>query len=161
MMKRTVFGEDEKYRYLIETTWNSQKSVCTFILLNPAIKSDGGVITRCQKYAESFNCGSLNVVNLFAYRTKDPAFLLTAKDPIGPENSHYIRTAIKNSFRSNGPVICAWGDLGTFKNQDQIVLKWIKDIGAVPMCLGKTKQGNPSHPLRLPKNRQPVILEQK
>jgi len=118
-----------------------------FVGLNPSTADEQGddpTVRRCIGFARKWNFGGLILVNLFAYRSTDPACLLETDDPIGPANDSHIL----GSARISGRVILAWGTRGTFLDRDQHVLSLLP--GA--RCLGTTKDGHPRHPLYLPGN---------
>lgn len=139
-----VIDPSGQFRYLLIRTWASGP-LCCFIMFNPstadATKNDP-TIRRCIGFAKKWGFGSLEVVNLFAYRATDPMDIFKATDPVGPENDKYIRDAIARA----GLIVGAWGaqDSQTVKRvwQVQDILK-----GTPIYCLGQTKCGNPRHPL--------------
>lgn len=80
-------------------------------------------------------------MNLFALRSTDPAALSSHPDPVGPENDQHLREQV----RAAGRVVLAWGVGGALRGRDQSVLHLLR--GANLLCLGRTKQGHPRHPL--------------
>jgi hypothetical protein len=127
----------------------------TFVMLNPstanAEKFDP-TVRRCFGYACEWGFGSLEVVNLFALRSTYPAVLSKATDPVGPGNDAAIIKAVKASDL----VIVAWGVHGPLRGRDCKVLELIADVKDLH-CLGKTKAGNPLHPLHQPKRLMPIF----
>lgn len=150
-----------KYRYRLSRRWGGGKP-CLFIMLNPSTADaevDDPTIRRCIGFAKRFGCGELVVVNLFAVRATSPKDMLAADDPVGPENMEHVKKAADYAVRGgyfpedrNGPVICAWGAHGDYMDQAQTVLGWLDDALVKPYCLAMTKQGQPRHPLYLPKD---------
>ena len=165
-----VISDCGKYRYKLTRKLSDSHKSCLFIMLNPSTadaNEDDPTIRRCMGYAIGWGYGELIVVNLFAYRATKPTELYSrlVEDPIGPENHHYVTSAVDQVTRQyledpipNGPTICAWGTHGSFMNQDQTVLGWIESAGVTPMCLQKTKAGHPSHPLYLKKGLMPTTF---
>ncbi|MGH2410346.1 MAG: DUF1643 domain-containing protein, partial [Chloroflexota bacterium] len=94
--------------------------------------------------------GTLRVVNLFGFRSCRPAGLRTAADPVGPENELFVRSAIDASDAS----IVGWGVHGAFRTRDQAVNSMLE---SGTLCLGRTQEGHPRHPLYLPRGAQPVL----
>lgn len=128
-----------QYRYDLRRTWASGPE-CTFIMLNPSTadaNEDDPTIRRCISFAKREGCGSLLVVNLFAFRATDPKVMADAEDPIGPRNAVFLDEAIKNHT-----VIAAWGAHPLARQAGKRLSKEY-DL----MCLGKTKAGAPRHPL--------------
>lgn len=115
-----------------------------FVGLNPSTaddQCDDPTVRRCIGFAKSWGFGGLILVNLFAYRTTDPAGLTELDDPIGPENDRWIATAQARVDR----VVAAWGNHGVLLNRDGAVLETLVQA----YCLGTTNAGCPRHPLYL------------
>jgi hypothetical protein len=150
-----VFDLSGKYRYTLWRVWRTDAPRATFIMLNPstadAYKNDS-TITRCIAFASTWNFGSLEVVNLFAYRATHPRELFNADDPIGPENDSYLLRAIARS----SCIVAAWGTKGTLLGRDLQVLQLLGCCHA--SCLGLTKEGHPRHPLYLKGNTSLMAL---
>jgi hypothetical protein len=128
------------------------------VMLNPSTADamlDDPTIRRCIDYAKRLDCDSLEVVNLFAYRSTDPNMLAAmSKDAaIGPENDQHIVKATALAT----VVLCAWGNHGALFGRDTEVLRLIRGKGAKPMALKiNTKSGQPAHPLYLKADAQPL-----
>jgi hypothetical protein len=123
-------------------------------MLNPSTADDrenDPTLRRCIKFAMNWGYGSLEVVNLFAYRSTDPKLLLSVSDPIGKKNNEYIKEAIYRSDK----VILAWGTKGSFLNRDKEVMELIKGINIPLYALELTREGYPRHPLYVKANKIP------
>ena len=135
------------YRYLLWREWDGESKTVSFIMLNPS-RADAQVndptIRRCISFAKAWGYGRLEVVNLFAYRTSQPALLKQAIEPIGKDNNHYILESVRRSDR----VILAWGNHGLWREQDLCILELLKTCERL-YSLGTTKLGCPRHPLYL------------
>lgn len=145
MLRTAIFSTCRKYRYTLTRIWEPKKSFALFVCLNPSTadeSQDDPTVRRCKAFASRWNHGGLVIVNLFAYRSTDPAGLLEVRDPIGPENDKYILSKAHAASR----IILAWGTKGSLLERDQHVLALLS--GAY--CLGVTKFGHPKHPLYLP-----------
>jgi len=137
-----------RYRLERKLTPNKLKSTCVFIMLNPSTADaelDDPTIRRCKGFAERFNCETLVVVNLFAFRATKPADLYQAIDMIGPANDKHILSALNLP----GIKICGWGANDTLGREHAIHLA-ADSLGVGLNCLGKTKSGAPKHPLYIP-----------
>lgn len=136
------------YRYRLTREW-SDKPLLPFVMLNPSdadAEIDDPTIRRCMGYSRAWGFGGIVVGNLYAFRTPYPATLWKAADPYGPLNDEAL-TRIGDDARGVAvPVICAWG-AGGGKNNRPIHL--MQQTGAVLKCLGRTKSGQPKHPLYL------------
>jgi len=146
MKKSAKISNCGKYRYWLNRTWDEAKPTCVFVMLNPSVadaKNDDPTIRRCIKIAEKNNCGSLEVVNLFAYRATDRSELRKVKNPIGKQNDEWILKIVKNGK----PVILAWGNDGKFLNRGDEIRKLFKNNGIKTEYLKLTKLSEPCHPL--------------
>jgi hypothetical protein len=139
------------YRYLLTRQVGPGQRKATFVMLNPSTAdatNDDPTIRRCLGFARSWDCGRLDVLNLFAVRSTEPAGMKRADDPVGPENRKWFDLTL--GARCEGLLVCAWGVHGGHMGQDRAVLGWLEGYGIEPMALGLTKEGHPRHPLYLP-----------
>lgn len=151
-----IIDSTERYRYSLWRNWDITLPRVTFIMLNPST-ADSSVndptINRCIAYAKNWGYGSLEVVNLFAYRATKPIKLRGALDPIGEENNQHILNALTRSEK----VIPAWGINGTLLNRDKDVIELLRQNDAPVFALQLTKDGHPRHPLFVKANRIPEL----
>ena len=151
-----VFDSSGKYRYSLSRLWNAEGKRAVFVMLNPS-KADATLndptISRCITFANRMGCGSLEVVNLFAFRTAYPKELRACRRPIGKLNDQYIAAAVEMASL----VVVAWGNWGRLYGRDQEVLQLIKSKNTL-LCFGITGQGQPRHPLFLPSDIELIEL---
>lgn len=153
-MIRTAITEGN-YRYSLKRTWDSQNPrKAVFVMLNPSTADDiedDRTIKRCITFAKNWNCGSLEIVNVFAFRSTDYNQLKNLKKELatGQENSYFIKEALKDaSIR-----VVAWGTNVTIHHQDYKELQeQLK--GYRLFCFGQTTDGHPRHPLFVKKSTQ-------
>lgn len=138
----------EPYRYSLKRQWDDfNLNKVTFVLLNPSTADeniDDRTTQRCLSFAKKQDCGSLEIVNLFAYRSRDWQELkdLSLEEATGPENQFYIETALYSSAK----IIVGWGENCKIHYKDYNELsQWFK--GYSLYCLGTTAEGHPKHPL--------------
>lgn len=148
-MNVSIASPDNRYRY---TLWRDLENellgsgTMLFVGLNPSTadaSTDDPTIRRLKSFAIGFGFAMLAVGNLFAYRTSNPAEMLQAHDPIGPDNDWYLRELIDMS----NVVLCGWGTDGKHRGRDRKVMSM---IGGKAHCLAINKDGSPTHPLYLP-----------
>jgi len=147
--KQAIFSKDKAYRYLLERELDGKKHIC-FIMLNPSIaneKIDDPTIRRVIDFGIKFNAKKIWIVNLFAFVTSDPSYLLNTNDPIGKNNDKYI----EKYSRLADIIILGWGNKGKFLGRDKEVLKKLKKFKHKVFALKILKNGSPSHPLYLKK----------
>lgn len=143
-----VFSECKRYRYRLWRTWDPSKRPLVMVMLNPSIADENQndpTVERCQRRALAMGHGGLQVVNIFALVSTDPAGLYETEDPVGPENNAAILDAVKDA----GMVICAWGTHGAHVGRAREVVALLRDAGITPHCLGQNADGSPKHPLYL------------
>lgn len=147
---------DCKYRYILKCKWTDDLPKITFVMLNPSVANASicdPTLSRCVSFAKSWGYGGINVVNLFAYISTDPANLKTISDPVGKLNDRYIVEAVEDSEL----IIYAWGTkYGKIQKRDSEVISLLLDSD--PQCIKKTKNGDPAHPLYLSGNLIPIIF---
>jgi hypothetical protein len=89
------------------------------------------------------------MLNLFAFRATDPAVMRRAADPVGPDNDELLLRYAGGSSR----ILAAWGVHGDYGGRDAQVRRL---LDRPLVCLGKTKQGYPRHPLYVSAATRPV-----
>ena len=151
MEKKANISKDKIYRYTLSRTWDSTKPTVLFIGFNPSIADeniDDPTITRCINFAKDWGYGTLLMANLFAFRSTYPKEIYLIDDPIGKDNDHYILECVKQSDL----IIACWGNNGTYMDREKIIKELVPNL----YCLQKNKNGTPHHPLRLPRDINPI-----
>jgi hypothetical protein len=141
-----------QYRYNLVRIWEEHQPRVCFVMLNPSTADayqDDPTIRRCIGFARAWGYGSLEVVNLYAWRATDPKEIWKATFPIGSENDRYIDAAVKRS----SCVIAAWGVGAKCRAR----VGQVNRILVNAYCLGRTKKGDPRHPLFIPANHKPSL----
>ncbi len=161
------------YRYSLERQWAGPQSAdfpngwACFVLLNPSTADaadEDNTSRRCIGFAQSWGCWGLEVVNLFAWRSKDPNALAVANDRsddvVGFLNNSKIALAAIFADASGGPVVVGWGFRGAnYPQRVGEVLHLLQPLVPEVRCLGTTKGGDPRHPLYLPQTAALVPLD--
>ena len=145
-----AFSDCGNFRYYLERIWDESVRPLAFIMLNPSTADaaeDDPTIRRCIAFARREGAGGLTVGNLFAWRSTDPSALRKCDNPEGPDNAPWLRTIARDAGRR---VVCAWGVHGAYRDRAETVLRIMRVEGVECLCLGRTKQGHPRHPLYLP-----------
>lgn len=92
----TIIGN---YRYNLWRVWDEQLPRVLWVMLNPstadASQSDP-TLRRILDFSKQWGYGSLEVVNLYAWRSPDPKTLLSASDPVGSFNNQHIIRSVTN-----------------------------------------------------------------
>lgn len=154
--KGAILDQTETYRYLLWRTWNPGLPKVLFVMLNPSTADaniDDPTIRRCVGFAKQWGYGSLEVVNLFAFRATNPDELKQCVDPIGPDNNIHIWRAAMQAEQ----IILAWGTKGSLLNRDKLVLEILYSFRTY--CLDVSKEGHPKHPLYIKGDVTPIRYE--
>jgi hypothetical protein len=138
------FSPCRKYRYLLRYPRAASKRVL-WVALNPSTADEcqlDPTLRRCFGFAKRWGFDGIEVANLFAFRATDPKVMLAEASPVGPENNKHILQAAARSAL----VVAAWGVHGSHMGRDEEVLHALRLVVDV-VCLGKTKEKFPRHPL--------------
>lgn len=145
------------YRYRLARIWAPAKQRAGFVLINPSTADaeiDDPTTKRLVGFCRLWGLGGFEVVNLFAYRTKDPAALKAAHaagvDVHGPWNTEYLdETAERVDV-----LFVGWGVHGAFLDEGRRIARRLGGMRTL-FCLGRTAEGHPRHPLYLPADTRP------
>ena len=153
-----VFSNCWAYRYLLWRAWDETAPRVLFVGLNPSIAGaceDDRTVKRCIGFATRAGYGGFYLTNLFGLISTATSGLVTSTAPEGnPDNDVYIHKAAARC----AAVIAAWGDLGTHRGRDSVVLPLLRGYFPSVHCLTKTASGNPGHPLYLKSSCTPILF---
>lgn len=157
------------YRYTLTRTWDQYLPRALLILYNPSTADsfkDDPTSRRCVGLVKTISSelfgrpfGSVEVVNLFAFRATKPKVLkqVVPEELVGPENDRYIAEAMRRAQL----LIGAWGAFDAIPSMPSRIVR----IRQLAQAAGKhlhafefTKEGQPRHPLMLKRDRQPVRM---
>ena len=148
------------YRYRLTRHWDSSLPRVRWVMVNPSTADasvDDPTIRRCMAFSRAWGCGSLVVVNLYAYRATDPDDLIrqfkAGVDVVGPDNDAAIVDAC-----GTGLTVAAWGAQHWAQQRAKRVLTLLRLAGARLHRIGVTKDGMPRHPLYVRGDAVPVSL---
>lgn len=153
-----VISRCGRYRYELRRPVGALKFVTCrlmWVMLNPSTADateDDATIRRCRGFSEAWGYGGAFCVgNLYAWRATDPRELKSVRDPVGPRNNMHL-----NEMAAAAQVIVlAWGRNGPVRGRadavcglDEFRYHWDERV----RVLGLTKDGEPRHPLMMPKD---------
>jgi len=149
MKQGAMFDSERKYRYLLTREWDITLPKLLYIMLNPSTaneSSEDQTSRQCLYFANKFQYGSLEIVNLYSLISTDPKRLKESLiDPVGLETDKYIIEAAVRADR----VVIAWGEKHFFNKRDKQVMELLRNEEIDLFCLKKAKSGHPRHPSRL------------
>lgn len=142
----------ERFRYVLHRDWSgmlfTRPRPVVWVMLNPSSADgirDDATTRRCIAHTERLGYYRLQIVNLFAYRSRDPKRIRQLGDAaVGRANDEHIALAVERAAL----VVCAWGAHRWAQDRAREV---VSVIGSHDLwCLGTTADGSPRHPLYLP-----------
>jgi hypothetical protein len=152
-----VYSSCERYRYLLERRGpipGAGKGLCVWVMLNPSTATeaqDDPTIRKCRGFARRWGYADVAIVNLFAWRSTDPAALGRVEDPVGDFNDRAIRQALARTSKGCGLVVAAWGAHPAAATRAVHFARLLVESDAgQSVCLGVTQGGAPRHPLYVP-----------
>lgn len=136
-----------RYRYRLSRRWQ-QGSTLAVVGLNPSTADrfrEDATTRRVTGLAKQLGHGGFVLVNLYGFRSTDPAGLLATQDPVGPGNDAAIRTAA----REGDQILLAWGAAGERVSGFADRVAQVHRMLAPYRCWsqGVTTAGHPRHPL--------------
>lgn len=161
-----VFSEDRRHRYLLTRGITGPVTPDVgVIMLNPSTANaclDDPTIRRVRAFADRLHRERggrvplrLAIANLYGLRSTDPKGLVTSIDPFGPNNGAALTWVAANSRL----LLVAWGASlpvpAAACQPVQTVQRLVAEYRSSPrwkgttFCLGRTKSGQPRHPLYL------------
>jgi hypothetical protein len=156
IQRDAVLSPDGIYRYRLSRWWGPGPRLA-FLMFNPSTADalvDDATIRKCMGFAQRWAFDGIEVVNLFAIRSREPENVLLTPDPLGPAYWTHLYEAIEACTT----VVAAWGCESTLKKlvsrpqlstHINVVTDWARK--RVPVfSLGYTRGGTPRHPLMLP-----------
>jgi hypothetical protein len=149
-----------RYRFTLSRVWNQGARRICWVMLNPSTadaQQDDPTIRRCVGFSVAWGYDALVVVNLFAFRNKDPKTLLTR--PRSDIEHAQNDASIREAALASQAVVCAWGSNGHhFRERADAVRLLLQGTGLTPHHLGMTTQGQPQHPLYVPAARMALPM---
>jgi hypothetical protein len=152
-----TFDASRRYRFRLSRVWDPDRPRFCFVMLNPSTADAlilDPTVRRCAGFASAWGAGALEVTNVFALRSTNPAALKRIDDPVGPGNDGAILAAALAADQ----VICAWGTHATHLGRHTAIRELLRGAGIAPAALRLTKQGLPGHPLYLPRSTTPIQI---
>lgn len=148
-----IISDDGMYRYQLTRRWGASNRLALFIMINPSTADateDDRTIGRCIGFAKREGCDGLRVVNLYAFRTREPDEMFAAADKgvdiVGPENDTWIAGGVDEAVANDSPIVAAWGADARISPHRVHRVKSLPGM-QYAQALKLTKSGAPGHPL--------------
>ena len=147
-----IFSFDRRYRYRLVHTWEPlfAPRLCTWIGLNPSLANETRLdptLRRIRAFSAAWGYNGFIMTNLFGLVSTNPDRLYREVDPVGPENDRRILGAAQEG----GKVIVT----GEHQGRCTAVIEKLSRFDL--LCLKKTKDGFPMHPLYVAAATEPTM----
>lgn len=144
-----IWSKDKKYRYRLRRPLGGGGPTMAVCMQNPSKAGpddNDPTVTRVEGFGRRLGASMIVVVNMGAGVATDPDDFLKMEDPVGPRNLDLLR----DSALGVDIYVAAWGALSPkLRKLFCLSLGVVKQFNALK-CWGKTKAGDPRHPLYLP-----------
>jgi hypothetical protein len=125
-----------------------------FIGVNPSTADatqDDATIRKLKGFLQRWGMQpTFTIINLFSYRATDVRELATCEHPKGLDHDYYVNEAINDA----GMLIPCWGDQTklplALRGEIDTMLRRVRNSEKPVYVFGRTKLGDPMHPLMLP-----------
>lgn len=158
-------SECGKYRYQLTRHVGAGSFTYAFFGINPSTAdamTDDQTVRKWRGYCERNHVGRFLVGNVFSYRATDVRELATTTHCLFGEDHWRIQDHI---IRSADALVPCWGSQ---KKVPDHLRPWINGLfdrlcdqnyrhGTPLLCFGKTKDGDPKHPLTLGYDKHPLV----
>lgn len=129
------------YRHMLWRYWGPGVAFLHICGLNPSTaghEMNDPTIRREIDFAKRWGFDGLLKTNAFDFRATNPKVMLVKLSPMSEENDLWIFECRKRAGQS----VAAWGVHGTHNEREYALKRMFQWY-----CLGKTKGGQPKHPL--------------
>lgn len=102
MHAQASFSRCGRYRWWLSRRWRDDAPALMFLGLNPSCADghrDDPTLRRLIGFAEGWGYGAVEVLNLFAWISADPAELRRATEPVGQRTDAWIRQRVRQLAR--------------------------------------------------------------
>jgi hypothetical protein len=151
------------HRYAFATWWaaDTVATAVAWVMLNPATGDTDGkprpILSRCRNQSTVWGYDGLIIVNLFAFRHRDPKVLLGLDEAIaiGPHNDRVLERVSDDC----GQTIAAWGDGGAAWERSRTIRPMLHNAQCLPKNgRSLSLKGQPFYPKGIRLDTHPVAL---
>lgn len=157
-------SSDELYRYSLWRCWDPTLPPLVWVMCNPstasAVKEDQ-TSKKCIGFATALGYGGISVVNLWAWRSRDPKGMRKAPHAVGDRNGEAIEAALRLAAgQPQRLAIAAWGLVARqhgphYEDRVYELVRTAREAGVQLCSLAIGEEHTPSHPLTLPYSHKP------
>lgn len=147
-----VISDCQRYRYRLDRRVADEGSVYAFFGVNPSTADaslDDATVRKWRGFVSRWGGSRFIVGNVFAFRATDVRELARCADPVGRENLAYLMMICAEA----DILVPCWGNESkvpkTLRHQFKITLDALSGLGKPVKSFGRSKAGDPLHPLML------------
>lgn len=150
-----IISECGLYRYRLERELSmpfAGSKTFAYFGINPSTADaelDDATVRKWKGFTRRNDGHRFIVGNVFAYRSTDPKALYHVADPVGPENLRHLKQIIADA----DVLVPCWGSSSkvfkSMRGRMKALLYILAASGKPVLCFGRTKTGDPQHPLML------------
>lgn len=150
-------SDDGCHRYRLTRRWGDGPAL-GWCMCNPSTADhtvDDPTIRRCLGFARAWGYEAIEVVNLWSWRATDPTDVLRNLADASNPVTDTVLLEVAEVCRT---IVVAWGFSGGTpwgKERARAVLGLLSFHDAELLCLGRTNNGSPRHPLYIAKKTKP------
>lgn len=158
MRRSAVFsGPGDCYRDELRRQWDETSPMMVVCMLNPSTAShlvDDPTVLALTHFAKLWDFGGLLIVNLYSWRSPSPTVMMSVDERVGGGNGPALEAAMAYAAANGGKMLAAWGNDGNFEGRaDWLVSRATRVHHLQLICLGRTRDGSPKHPMARGKHR--------
>ena len=116
---------------------------------------DDPTIRRCLGFARAWGYEAIEVVNLWSWRATDPTEVVRNLADAATQTTDTVLLEVAEACST---IVAAWGFSGGTawgKERAEAVVALLRFHGAELVCLGRTNNDSPRHPLYIAKKQKP------
>ena len=164
-MTAAFSGADDCFRDELRRVWDGGKPLLVVCMLNPSRAShliNDPTVLALIRFGKLWGYGGLLIVNLYSWRSPSPNDMKVTDERIGSRNGEALEEAMAYAAANGARLLCAWGTDGNFEGRaDWFVSRATRVYHLTLVCLGKTRDGSPKHPMargkhRIPRDQRPI-----
>jgi len=165
MDRSAWLSECQKYRYTLARTWRKKGLLFAYFGINPSTADaniDDATVKKWIGFTERNGGRGFIVGNVFSYRATNVKELAKCHNPTGGmANASHILTIIKKA----DVLVPCWGNASKvpahLRHNISDLMSLLIESGKPIKIFGKTKSGDPRHPLMLSYNTPLIGLQAK
>jgi hypothetical protein len=155
-----IFDAERKNRLRLRRIWNERLPQLAWCLTNPSKageRVDDPTVRKLQTYTRLLGFGGISLVNVFPWCATNPKEIHKREET--EELIVQNLGMIQGEADTCEMMICGWGRNGLIDSRSNRVRAWLLKYRAKVYALRLLRDGEPEHPLYLPKHLKPIPFD--